>query len=70
MGWAALERRASGGDHFSPIISLSLASLINSFLFAILFIITLILTLGTIVSADDMYVLKDYDTFLPLLILC
>ncbi|XP_011496934.1 PREDICTED: glutamate-gated chloride channel [Ceratosolen solmsi marchali] len=55
MGWVALGRPASGGDHLSPILSLSLASLVTSFLLTVLCIITLALTLGTVVSADDIF---------------
>ncbi|XP_046423063.1 pH-sensitive chloride channel 1 isoform X15 [Neodiprion pinetum] len=57
MGWAALGRRAGGGSRppVSPLLSLSIASLVGSFTLAIICILTLTLTLATLAHADDIF---------------
>ncbi|XP_058808138.1 glutamate-gated chloride channel isoform X7 [Phymastichus coffea] len=55
MGWAALGRRAGGGGRFSPILSLSLASLASSLILVVLCLLTSAITLATFIKAEDIF---------------
>ncbi|XP_053594680.1 glutamate-gated chloride channel isoform X12 [Microplitis demolitor] len=55
MGWVALGRRAGGSSRLSPILSLSLASLVRSLLFTTLCVLTLALTFATFVNSEDIF---------------
>ncbi|XP_044582552.1 glutamate-gated chloride channel isoform X17 [Cotesia glomerata] len=55
MGWVALGRRAGGSSRLSPILSLSLASLVSSLLFTTLCVLTLALTFATFVRSEDIF---------------